>query len=1343
MNRGFGNDRGESISMRSNFLIFLTFLLILLTANIDNSQALVEDDCRVCHGSNLSDTHHLLVENEGDQCLDCHPYSYGGVIKISDCLFCHPIPAEINHGNNCTDCHLEGGTYAALNWNGPILSKTGFFNSSHKNITGDFDSSNYSRISRVCWGCHVDYTDQLTNPAHSKTASQLPLCEYCHFDDTPLNSNNLRKNPVQIPEHQPLGEDIQTPASTNCTSCHNNSLSIPVPTTNVSRNTAKNFVSHYLDTNNLVTTTNNTTECMWCHYDHFENISWGEPTNPNSSSKINHTFLNITNNSNCYPCHFFKSDLLESFTFHDIKMTPGAGKDCLCCHDLDTLISVREKFRIDVSGMNQSEAIHFDLNRGEGVTVNENNVRCWACHGEGDGSEASQPRSHPASVHNGNPRNCSDMDCHNVGQSIFNEPMVYEHFKSVDEIDENVSTAVDCPACHLNSVIYHRDNIIPSGISLVSHYGSTSDLINTTSCIYCHLDEDNAEEWGNAPDPTDNISRFSDEKWEKKLNVGDKWHLGNRYFLTFDDIAADGDGAHLRLYQDDILLEDIVVNDSQDYTYEADIMDSDSKLVKTNIFELNVTAVFRSSKTKFVEVEASLWKRIHPEDDDSACWACHMDDHVIDTKKYLVLDEDEDRIYYVEKLLDHSDEDTQDKEILSARHLSLEEGGNMSLEIDGNFTLTATEVDINGKSVFLTLTKAGSLVKEGVYKEGEYLEYEEDLSYEGHKINDVVTFSALIDSVFHGANYDAVIVSDVKVISGLMAIDDDEILGGHNTSQLHTNDIFSIGGIPDTFHVPPLNEGLDGGSDCVYCHDVSNGFGISSVNAIQTQLGGHSQLNSGAPTSGLTYDVNKACWACHGNGRDPGRHPADYLYPRQCEDCHVELEKPTYITVDLSDEPHGQAEDCNRCHGADYPGLHVINIFEPLTPNIITIETGSTVVMPGQQVEVDVTAMAGWNMKVRDIEYFIDIEGQPGTGTSVVPNDGIFDEQIEEAEFNINTTGLELGNHTVYVHSMERDDEWGPVNKVEFSIDQSTNSVGQPIDQKIKQWALISILLFFIGLTIIHKYKISSRRLNILLGIIFILLVITGFGFFSQLDESTQFSSVREYQELNISGQECGECHIEASGYMSLESGRHADLKCVYCHPKHTHIEACINCHGPHSTHLTCENCLACHPAHSPQEIDYPENVPNENCAICHEGINTVLELSSTKHSTLLCTNCHSIHEEIPECNSCHTPHTQDMTSNDCMECHQAHDPVVMELPADTQDGVCAVCHIVTNSTLHESGTEHQELGCIYCHPEHGYLPSCESCHGLPHLKAIHEDYPECIQCHIVSHDVKNIVFTK
>ncbi len=793
-----------------------------------------------------------------------------------------------------------------------------------------------------------------------------------------------------------------------------------------------------------MTPTNDTTDCVWCHILNSNNESWGYPINPMNPGPIryNHSSLDITgtNNSECYPCHvskdgFDNGEISSLFNFHTISMAPGGGKNCSECHDLNG--GAGENYTLDIKAMNITDAIHYGLNSGAATLLDSNNERCWACHGDGNGSEEAQPEGHP--VNYNNPKKCSDKECHNVNQSLFNEPMVYEHFKYVDEIDQNLTTSADCEVCHLNSVVFHEDSLIPNDTSLVSHYGSVDELINTTSCVYCHLDEDNAEKWGDAPDPTDNVSVFSDKDINETLFVGDILNLGNRYILEFVDVADNGDTARLKLYEGDTLLEDIVVNTDENYTYEADIIDDGSEYTEV-ILELNFTAVFIGEEIGLVKVDAKPWKRIHPENSDPTCWACHMDDYTIDRSKYLVVaedvDDDKKYIYYLEKLLDFSDDDTQDKASFSTRNIVLTEGYNQTLDVGGEYTLTAKDIDLDGRKVHLILTnKDGVVLEEDVYRVGDYLEYDEDLSYNNVDIYDFVLFTAKVDSLFQGHDIDIAILTDIKVFSDkIVEIEDNETIGGYNTTFLHVNDTFYVGGIPDNFHVPTLNEGIDGSSDCVYCHDTSKDFGIAEVNAIVSQLGGHSGLNANAaikPDSGV--DINKACWACHGTGEDPDRHPVDYLYPRQCEDCHVTLEEPTFDAVDLSEESHGQVGDCNRCHAADYPGLHVINVFEPLTPYIVRINLTPDFVIPSDLMKVDITAMAGWKMKVESIEYFVDTEGPSGSGTMVMAKDGAFDEQLEDAQFTIDTSGLEFGNHTLYVHSMERG-MWGTMNKAVFSV---------------------------------------------------------------------------------------------------------------------------------------------------------------------------------------------------------------------------------------------------------------------------------------------------------------------
>jgi hypothetical protein len=193
-------------------------------------------------------------------------------------------------------------------------------------------------------------------------------------------------------------------------------------------------------------------------------------------------------------------------------------KDCVSCHGIGGIRP--EKLQIDVQAMNMSDIIHYDLNRGAEDELDPDNVRCWACHGDGDGSEAAQPVGrHPENYDN--PRNCSGGDCHSINQSIFNEPMVYEHFMYADVLDNegnvlptaNISTGVGCDRCHINSVMETRDTIIPSDIALVSHYGSTYELMaypdfTMTDCVYCH-EGHYKEDWGEgiSGDWGDDISR--------------------------------------------------------------------------------------------------------------------------------------------------------------------------------------------------------------------------------------------------------------------------------------------------------------------------------------------------------------------------------------------------------------------------------------------------------------------------------------------------------------------------------------------------------------------------------------------------------------------------------------------------------------------------------------------------------------------------------------------------------------------------------------------------------------------------------------------------------------------
>ncbi len=121
----------------------------------------------------------------------------------------------------------------------------------------------------------------------------------------------------------------------------------------------------------------------------------------------------------------------------------------------------------------------------------------------------------------------------------------------------------------------------------------------------------------------------------------------------------------------------------------------------------------------------------------------------------------------------------------------------------------------------------------------------------------------------------------------LWVTDADKTVGGHNLSDLKKDTKFTIGGEPATFHVDMLLHGAFGG-DCFDCHQIG---GIAppdvwiDIDAFGKSV--HAGLNRNATYNAtMTSLMNKACWACHGNGTEPDDHPPDYWDPDPCVTCH-------------------------------------------------------------------------------------------------------------------------------------------------------------------------------------------------------------------------------------------------------------------------------------------------------------------------------------------------------------------------------------------------------------------------------------------------------------------------
>jgi hypothetical protein len=172
-------------------------------------------------------------------------------------------------------------------------------------------------------------------------------------------------------------------------------------------------------------------------------------------------------------------------------------RNCIACHDTGG----SAPYNVDFTLSDSSNSVHRTLNFNDSNSVTLNNSKCWGCHGDGDLSEAAQPENdHPSNYKT--PKNCNNNACHSISQSKYQETMIYSHFEKAnlnnnpnDLTNYNITTTEQCENCHYNSLVT-EDSI--SKLALVSHYASKENLIDSFDCVYCHLDKDNSEDWGNA-----------------------------------------------------------------------------------------------------------------------------------------------------------------------------------------------------------------------------------------------------------------------------------------------------------------------------------------------------------------------------------------------------------------------------------------------------------------------------------------------------------------------------------------------------------------------------------------------------------------------------------------------------------------------------------------------------------------------------------------------------------------------------------------------------------------------------------------------------------------------------
>jgi len=89
---------------------------------------------------------------------------------------------------------------------------------------------------------------------------------------------------------------------------------------------------------------------------------------------------------------------------------------------------------------------------------------------------------------------------------------------------------------------------------------------------------------------------------------------------------------------------------------------------------------------------------------------------------------------------------------------------------------------------------------------------------------------------------------------------------------------------------------------------------------------------------------------------------------------------------------------------------------------------------------------------IADAEYFVDIIGENGTGTHMMPTDERFDSVNEEVKAEIDVSGWALGSYTIYVHGKDEAGFWGEFNSITINVTEPLVIYVQSIDMRLRSW---------------------------------------------------------------------------------------------------------------------------------------------------------------------------------------------------------------------------------------------------------------------------------------------------
>ncbi|NJD77391.1 MAG: hypothetical protein FIB08_09900 [Candidatus Methanoperedens sp.] len=785
------------------------------------------------------------------------------VTEDSQCKACHADYNKHSGSVNCTLCHSDDVHAIQV-----FSQSAGYVN---------HGSSNQGN----CTSCHQNSTFLNTLKAQPKAGSYSgpdapQIKKPMNHSDDPLAGTKWGSH--------------WTSQQTACIYCHSSTLHDLSPLGRILQ-----FAPGY----QMYGTIGTNTSCASCHYKGDSNytqmssaftsaglllppeITNGTNWKGISTGYYNHSFATSQEyqDQNCKACH--GSLLSIGANMGEFQHNTGIGKagnpDCVSCHDISG-----GQAKVDVANIKAS--IHLNLNNGGNAgSYNVDNKICWACHTNstvsGDGKvDASEipASSHPDSYNV--PRKCTQ--CH-TGGGNFNALIVSEHNSAGTDIrtKPQADTNTSCVNCHMKSEMI-TTNSDPGGpksnIANVSHYGSNKTGVSpyniggVSNCALCHQGS----------------SAFSSEMVNAAWNASISNHSTNYPSTNPGCANCHSTG---RIHDSTLTKPAFSLPNS---AYCLTCHNSTGSATLKNKEQHNGTV-------DCTKCHVNTNKNIHPvqyleqggmtfattKTNAVNCTNCHQVKLANFTSAPIIPD-----------TLKHSS--SLSNGTLWGTFWISESGSCFYCHSDTRHNTTALG-RINNLLLDPSNTRNGAITNTQWCADCHYND-PANTNYRGNQLSPVPPAITVDNTggVPGWVNHSGYLTTGYKD----SVCETCHALNG-TTSKTSLNYSHS------------LNVGTAGGANCVSCHDIS-GTAPKHVDSAVLQNSIHSNLN------GASTDINKACYACHGDGTAPSGHPANYKSPKLCTDCHTDGNFSALIVsehnsggMDLKTKQYTNINDsCINCH---------------------------------------------------------------------------------------------------------------------------------------------------------------------------------------------------------------------------------------------------------------------------------------------------------------------------------------------------------------------------------------------------------------------------------------------